>query len=87
MAKFAASDFDCQSPRIIESFLSNKQQRTKINNALSSYSEILYGVPLTPLHLLFNIFIYGKFFDIIVCDIVSYVDDNTRYILGQVKTM
>ena len=65
----------------MESFLSNRQQRTKINNAFSRYSEIVYGVPqgsiLSPL--LFNICICDIFFDIIECDIASYVDDNTPY--------
>ena len=45
IAKLAAYGFDYQSLRIMESFLSNKQQRTKINNAFSRYSEIIYGVP------------------------------------------
>ena len=65
----------------MESFLSNRQQRTKINNAFSRYSEIIYGVPqgsiLGPL--LFNIYICDIFFDIIECDIASYADDNTPY--------
>ena len=59
IAKLAAYGFDYQSLRIMESFLSNRQQRTKINNAFSRYSEIIYGVPqgsiLGPL--LFNIHI------------------------------
>ena len=62
-------------------FLSNRQQRTKINNAFSCYSEIIHGVPqgsiLGPL--LFNIYICDIFFDIIECDIASYADDNTPY--------
>ena len=65
----------------MESFLSNRQQKTKINNAFSRYSEIIYGVPqgsiLRPL--LFNIYICDIFFDIIECDIASYADNNTPY--------
>ena len=68
--------------RIMESFFPNRQQRTKINNAFSSYSEIKYGVPngsiLGPL--LFSIYICDIFFDILECrDIASYGDDNTPY--------
>ena len=77
IAKLAVYVFDCQSLRIMESFLSNRQQRTKINNAFSRYSKIIYGVPqgsiLGPL--LFNIYICDIFFDIIECD----MDDNTPY--------
>ena len=29
----------------VEFFFSNRQQRTKINDAFSCYSETLYGVP------------------------------------------
>ena len=65
----------------MESFLSDRQQRTKINNAFSRYSEIIYGVPqgsiLGPL--LFNIYISEIFFDIIECDIASHADDNTPH--------
>ena len=84
IAKLAAYGFDYQSLRIMESFLSNKQQRTKINNAFSRYSEIRHGVPqgsiLGPL--LFNIYICDIFFDKIECDIASYADDNTPYNFG-----
>ena len=45
ITKLAAYGFDYQSLRLIESFLSNRQQRTKINNAFSRYSEITYEVP------------------------------------------
>ena len=69
------------SLRIMESFFSNRQQRTKISNAFSRYSELIYGVPqrsiLCPL--LFNIYICDIFFGIIECDIASYADDNAPY--------
>ena len=65
----------------MESFLSNRQQRAKINNAFRRYSEIIYGVPqgsiLGPL--LFNVYMCDIFFDTIECDIASYADDNTPY--------
>ena len=79
IAKLAAYGFDHQSLRIMESFLSNRQQRTKINNAFSCYSEIIYGVPqgsiLGPL--LLSIYTCDMCFDIIECDIASYADDKT----------
>ena len=81
LQSLAAYDFDYQSLGIIESFLSNRQQRTKTNNAFSRYSEIIYGVPQgsIPGPLLFNIYICHIFLDIIECDIASYTDDNTPY--------
>ena len=84
IAKLAAYGFDYQSLRIMEIFLSNRQQRIKINNVFSRYLEIIYGVPqgsiLGPLF--FNVYICDIFFDIIECDIASYANDNTPYNFG-----
>ena len=62
-------------------FLSNRQQRTKINTAFCCYSEIIYGVPQESILglLLFNIYVCDMFFEIIKCDIAYDVDDNTPY--------
>ena len=81
VAKLAAYGFDYQSLRMMESFLSSRQQRTKVNNAFSRYPEIIYGVPQGPILglLLFNIYICDIYFDIIECDIASHADDNTPY--------
>ena len=82
IAKLAAYGFDYDSLVFIQSYLSERQQRTKVNNAYSTYSDILYGVPqgsiLDPL--LFNIYISDMFYDIDKWDIASYADDNTPYI-------
>ena len=81
IAKLAAYSFDYQSLWITESSLSNRQQRTKINNAFSSYSKIIYGVPQGSIlgRFLLNFYICDIFFDIIECDIASYADDNIPY--------
>ena len=71
IAKLTAYGSDYQSVRIMESFLSNWQQRTNINNAFSRYSEIIYGVQQGSIMgpLLFNTYICNIFFDII--DMIS----------------
>ena len=60
--------------------LSNRRQRTKINESCSSWKEILFSVPqgsiLGPL--LFNIFMCHLFFK--VNEIANSVDDNTPFV-------
>ena len=65
----------------IQSYLSERKQRAKVNNAYSTYSDILYGIPQGSLlgPLLFSIYISDMFYDINNCDIASYADDNTPY--------
>ena len=81
IAKLAAYGFEYNSLVFIQSYLSERQQRTKVNNTYSTYSDILYGVPqgsiLGPL--LFNIYISDMFYDIDICDIASYADNSTSY--------
>ena len=67
---------------MLQSYLSNRKQRTKINDANIKYCEILFGLTqgsiLGPL--LFNVYIYDMFYDIYDCNIVrSYAGDNTPY--------
>ena len=77
--KLAAYGFVYYTLVFIQSYLSERQQRTNVNNAYSTYSDLLYGVPqgsiLGPL--LFNIYISDMFYDIDLRDIASYADDNT----------
>ena len=69
------------SLQMLQSYLSSRKQRTKINDAYNKYCEILFEVSqgsiLGPL--LFNVYICDMFYDIIDCDIASYADDNTPY--------
>ena len=45
ITQLAVYGFDYDSLVFIQSYLSERQQRTKVNNAYSTYSDVLYDVP------------------------------------------
>ena len=67
--------------KLVNSYLSNRKERVKINDRYSSSNEILFGFPqgsiLGPL--LFNIFLCDIFYFLDDFDIVNYTDDSTPY--------
>ena len=82
LAKLNAYGFNLPALRLIQSYLSKRKQRTKINSEFSSWEEILFGIPqgsiLGPL--LFNIFLCDLFFEMNDVDFASYADDNTPFL-------
>ena len=79
VAKLEAYGFSYSSLAFIDSYLSNRKQRTKVNNLFSSWSDIMSGIPqgsiLGPL--LFNIYLNDIFFFVNDDNLTNYADDNT----------
>ena len=84
IAKLNVYCFSLTVLKLVQNYLSNRKQWTKIISTGSSLLEIIFGVPqgsnLGPL--LFNIFLIDLFFITEDTDIASYADDNTPYVIA-----
>ena len=84
IAKLNAYGFSMAALRLIQNYLSNRKQRTKIKTEYSSWEEILFRVPqgsiLGPL--LFNIFLCDIFLIMNNFKLARYADDNSPYGVG-----
>ena len=82
LAKLNTYGFNLLAFRLVQSYISNRKQRTKINSEFSSWEKILFGLPqgsiLGPL--LFNIFLCDLFFIMNDVEFASYADDNTPFL-------
>ena len=81
IAKLSAYGLNMDALQLIRSYLSNRQQRVKINSFFSDWKEIKIGVPqgsvLGPL--LFNVFINDIFWFANRTKICNYADDTTIF--------
>ena len=77
--KLNAYGFGYNALRLIYNYMSDRKQRTKIDESYSNWTDIILGVPqgsiLGPL--LFNIYINDIFYFTEVTAITNFADDNT----------
>ena len=79
IAKLYAYGIDFEALKLILSYLTDREQATRINSIYSAFQLILSGVPqgsiLGPI--IFNIFLNDLIYFIEKCNIHNYADDNT----------
>ena len=81
IAKLLAYGFDKLSLKLLFSYLTHRSQRTKLNNAFSSWSQLLRGVPqgsdVGPI--LFNIYLNDLFYLAELTNVCNFADDTTLF--------
>ena len=90
VAKLNAYGFTLPALKLVHDYLSDRKQRTRVNNSYSTWFEILFGVLqgsiLGPL--LFNIFLMDLFFILSEIDIVNYKPyTSSNDVKGLIKSL
>ena len=78
IAKLHAYGFNRDSLKLINDYLSNRWQRTKINKGFSSWAELVQGVPQGPIlgPLLSNIYLNDSFYLAESTEVCNFADDT-----------
>ena len=84
IAKLNAYGFSLSALKLMQSYLSERKQRTKINQAYSSWEEIPFGIPQGSMvgPILLNNFLSDLFLVVQNVDFAKYADDSTIYDAG-----
>ena len=87
IAKLEAYGFHINALKLMHDYSSNREQRVKVNDAYSSWKDIIYGIPQGSIlgSLLFKIYLYDLFYFLEDLDIASYADDTTIYTVSEKK--
>ena len=83
VAKLHAYGLSLSALKMIQDYLLNRKQRTKIGSSYSAWENIISGVLQGPIlgPLLFNIFLCDLFFEHEDCCFTNYADDTSPYVV------
>ena len=88
IAKLHAYGLDLASLKILQDYLTNIKQRTKVDSFYSSSEKILSSVPQSSIlgPLLFNIFMCDMFLILKTTSFTVYADGNTPFVVRENTT-